>query len=400
MKRILSLLIVLLTASCFFAQAQNNIISGSVKDSASGKPLVGASVFLNGSSKGTVTKADGSFVLAGIPNGRYELIVSAIGYETFLREFSSRSLPFVLNLNLGEKASELEAVTVEPYMKDGWQKFGKFFMDNFIGTTENASDCKFENHKSLRFHYYPKSRRLHVTSVDPLIIENKALGYELEYRLESFDYDYESHIVSYYGYPFFREMTADNDGQQQRWEQSRERAYLGSLMHFMRSLYNGHLQQDGFIVEHEIQVPNIEKLRVKAVYIPNVTKTDSIPIDSLHHYWEVLREPDFYVQKVKSYDGLLTIKPDQTKSLFFTGDCTVIFGNGSLGIAYTESAIELMTGHPVIVEENGMYYPPNEILTKGNWSQTEKMANLVPRDFGMYGNEIKLIPPSHPNLIS
>src|SRR5580692_6764658 len=381
MKRILSLLIVLLTASCFFAQAQNNIISGSVKDSASGKPLVGASVFLNGSSKGTVTKADGSFVLAGIPNGRYELIVSAIGYETFLREFSSRSLPFVLNLNLGEKASELEAVTVEPYMKDGWQKFGKFFMDNFIGTTANASDCKLENHKSLRFHYYPKSRRLHVTSVDPLIIENKALGYELEYRLESFDYDYESHIISYYGYPFFREMTADNDGQQQRWEQSRERAYLGSLMHFMRSIYNDRLQQDGFIVEHEIQVPNIEKLRVKAIYVPNVTKTDSIPIDTLHHYWEILREPDYFVQKVKTYDDLVSLKPDQTRAFFFTGDFTVIYGNGHLGIAYTESSMELMYPTKIEVEENGSYYPPETLLSKGEWAKTEKIATLVPRDY-------------------
>src|ERR1700744_1540169 len=112
MKRILSLLIILLPAFCFFARAQNNVITGSVKDSATGKPLAGVSVFLNGSSKGTVTKADGSFVLGGIPNGRYEFIVSAIGYETFFREFSSRSLPLVFNLRLGEKASELQAVTV------------------------------------------------------------------------------------------------------------------------------------------------------------------------------------------------------------------------------------------------------------------------------------------------
>ena len=90
-------------------------------------------------------------------------------------------------------------------------------------------------------------------------------------------------------------------------------AYLGSMMHFMRSLYQGHLQQDGFIIEHEIQVPNIEKERVKSVYVPNVTQTDSIPIDTLHHYWEVLREPDYYVQKVKSYDNLVTVNPDQTR---------------------------------------------------------------------------------------
>jgi hypothetical protein len=383
MKRALSLLItILLTATCVFAQSQNTL-SGTVKDSANGKPLAGASVFLNGTSKGTVTRADGTYVLAGIPGGRYELIISAIGYRTFVKDISSRILPAVWNISLAEKASELEAVTVEPYDKDGWKKWGKFFMDNFIGTTENASSCRFLSKKALRFHYSLKSKRLSVTATDPLIIENKALGYTLEYRMESFVADFDTHIVSYSGYPFFQDL--DDSSRQREWQRNRQLAYMGSLMHFLRSLYNGRLQQDGFIVEHEIQVPNIEKQRVKALYVPNVTKTDSIPIDTLHHYWEILREPDYFVQKVKSYDGLVTESPNHTRTLFFTGDCTVIYGNGHLGIAYKESALELITGQPVVVEENGAYFPAQELLTKGSWGETEKMANLLPRDYGMYG---------------
>ncbi|HEX3934471.1 MAG TPA: carboxypeptidase-like regulatory domain-containing protein, partial [Puia sp.] len=334
-------------------------------------------------SKGTVTRADGTYVLAGIPGGRYELIISAIGYRTFVKDISSRSLPAVLNVGLPEKASELEAVTVEPYDKDGWKKWGKFFMDNFVGTTENASSCRFLSKKALRFHYSLKSKRLSVTATDPLIVENKALGYTLEYRMESFVADFDTHIVSYYGYPFFRDM--DDSSRQREWQRNRQLAYMGSLMHFMRSLYNGRLQQDGFIIEHEIQVPNIEKQRVKAIYAPNVTKNDSIPMDTLHHYWEVLREPDYFIQKVKSYDGLITETANHAKSLFFTGDCTVIYGNGHLGIAYKESALELITGQPVVVEENGAYFPAQEVLTKGSWGETEKMANLLPRDYGMYG---------------
>ena len=58
MKKILLLLIssFLTVASVF---AQNNTLSGSVKDAATGKPLAGVSVFLNATSKGTVTRADG-----------------------------------------------------------------------------------------------------------------------------------------------------------------------------------------------------------------------------------------------------------------------------------------------------------------------------------------------------
>jgi hypothetical protein len=385
MKKIALLLVLtLLSVPCLFAQSQGNNLSGSVKDSATGKPLAGVSVFLNSTSKGTVTRPDGSFTLAGIPPGRYELVISAIGYRTFVTEISARNLPRVMDVVLAVSASELEAVTVEPYLKDGWKKWGKTFLDNFIGTTENAASCTIKNRQALRFRYYIKSRRLSVTAVDPLIIENKALGYDLEYRLESFICDFDQHIVSYYGYPFFRDMATSDSSRRGRCLQQREFAYLGSLMHFMRSLYNGRLQQDGFIVEHEILVPNLEKRRVKNIYVPNVTKTDSIPMDTLHHYWEVLREPDFFVQKVRTFDGLLTINPDQTRSLFFTGDCTVIFGNGRMGIAYKESAIELVNGTAVTVEENGSYFPPLQVLSKGNWSQTEKMANLLPQDFGMY----------------
>ena len=357
-----------------------SVLSGSVKDSATGKPLAGVSVFLNSTSRGTVTRADGSFVLPGIPPGRYEVIISAVGYQTYVAAISTRSLPAELKVALHVKASELAAIVVEPFMKDGWAKYGKFFIDNFIGTTENAAHTRLKNKEVLRFHYYLKSRKLSVTATDPLIIENKALGYDLEYRMESFECDYSTNIISYSGYPLFKEMATDDPKQRLQWDQRRRYAYLGSMMHFMRTLYKGQLYQEGFIVEHEIEVPNLEKLRVKAIYHPNPAKTDSIPIDSLHHYWEVLRQPDFYIQKTRSTADLLTIHPDQTRTLYFPGDCMIIYGNGRLGIAYEQSNINLMEPVAIDIGENGSYYPPR-ILAKGKWSKTETIANLLPRDY-------------------
>jgi hypothetical protein len=381
MTKIVISLLLLLTVTNLRSQSPGSTLSGSVRDSATGKPVPGVSVFLNSTSKGTVTHNDGNFTLTGIPPGRYQLIVSAIGYATIAMEITTRRLPSSLKITLHNQASELAAVTVEPYLKNGWKKWGKLFWDNFIGTTDNASSCTIKNKDALRFRYYLKSRKLTVSAVEPLIITNKALGYDLEYRLESFTYDFESNIISYYGYPLFREMPADDSSRQRKWEHARLIAYLGSMMHFMRSLYQGVLQQDGFIVEHLIQVPNLERQRVKKLYIPNVTPTDSIPIDTLHHYWEVLRQPDSFVQKVKSYENLVSINPDQTRRFYFIGDFTIIYGNGHLGIAYTESSLELMYPTPIEIEENGAYYPPETLLSKGNWAKTEKIANLVPRDY-------------------
>ncbi len=384
MKKVLSLPITLwFCLSCFIAGAQSNVLTGFIKDSANGKPLAGASVFLNGTSRGTVSRNDGSFVLQGFPQGRYELIISAIGYATYITEINSHSLPPSLKIFLHTAADELAAITVEPYLKDGWSKYGKTFLQYFIGTTGNASSCTIKNKDVLRFHFSLKSNRLSVTAIEPLLIENKALGYELEYRLERFVCDFASHIVSYYGYPLFRNIPTDDDDKKKKWETNRQLAYMGSMMHFMRSLYSHSVREEGFLVKYKAPVPNIEKKRVKEIYQPKITPTDSIPIDTLHHYWEVLREPDYFMQTLTDPDGLVTIQKDQTRIMFFYDDCTVIYGNPKRGIAYTESSIRLINQQPIAIDENGSYYPQTEVLSLQNWSITQNMSNLLPRDYNI-----------------
>ncbi|MHA4809542.1 carboxypeptidase-like regulatory domain-containing protein [Flavitalea flava] len=384
MKKVLPLLITLwFSLSCIIAGAQTTLLTGVIKDSSNGKPLAGVSVFLNGTSRGTVSRNDGSFVLQGFPQGRYQLIVSTIGYATYVTEINSHNLPPSLKISLYTAADELAAVTVEPYLKDGWSKYGRTFLQYFIGTTGNASYCTIKNKNVLRFHFSLKSNRLSVTAIEPLLIENKALGYELEYRLERFVCDFASQIVSYYGYPLFRDMRADDDFKKKKWETNRQLAYLGSMMHFMRSLYNSKLREDGFIVKYKIPVPNLEKKRVKEIYHLNITPTDSIPIDTLHHYWEVLREPDYYLQTVNDPNGLLTIQKDQTRVMFFNEDCTVIYGNPKRGIAYMESSIRLMYQQAIAIDENGSYYPQTEVLCLQNWSITQNISNLLPRDYNI-----------------
>ncbi|WP_431213902.1 carboxypeptidase-like regulatory domain-containing protein [Puia sp. P3] len=246
MQKILSPLLILWF--CLAAQragAQNTILSGVINDSTSGKPWQGISLFLNGTSKGTVTRNDGRFELA-VPPGRYELIASAIGYATFLKEINSRNLPASLKITLHNKADELASVTVEPYLKDGWKRYGRTFWQYFIGTTENASSCTIKNKEVLRFHFYLKSNQLSVTAIEPLLIENKALGYQLEYRLERFVCDFSSHIISYYGYPLFRDMPTDDPDKKKKWENNRQLAYMGSIMHFMRSVYSSRVREEGF----------------------------------------------------------------------------------------------------------------------------------------------------------
>jgi len=363
------------------AQPQVYALSGSVKDSATGKPIAAVSVFLNGTSKGTTTRDDGTFVLAGIAAGGYQLIISAVGYATFQTVINTSQLPSNLIVTLHSRASELAAVTVKPDFQNGWNKWGGVFWDDFIGTTDNASSCTIENKDVLRFHYDRKSKRLVVNAVEPLIITNNALGYIVEYHLGTFSYDFRTGVVRFYGFLFFREMTPTYSGQEKVWKSARQRAYLGSMRHFMRSLYQGRITQEGFLILHQVKKPNTEKQRVKAIYNPAIASTGGFSADSLRHYRKVLREPDTFVHTINNFDTLVTVNADHSRSFYFTGVFTVGYGNAQLGIPNTSSSMELTYPVSLQIDESGSYSPLQILLLKGAWAKTQTTANLLPSDY-------------------
>ena len=65
--------------SVFSSYSQVGFIKGKVLSDQ--KPVVGANVVLQQINKGAVTDSLGSFELAEIPGGRYNLRISAIGYQ-------------------------------------------------------------------------------------------------------------------------------------------------------------------------------------------------------------------------------------------------------------------------------------------------------------------------------
>jgi len=153
------------------------------------------------------------------------------------------------------------------------------------------------------------------------------------------------------------------------------------MRHFMRSLYQGRLHQEGFLILHQVKKPNTEKERVKTIYNPAIIGRGSISSDSLRHYRKVLREPDYFIHTLNSYDTLLTVNADQSRSFYFTGVFTVGYGNAQLGIPNTSSSMELTSPLSLKIDENGSYSPLQILLLKGAWAKTETMANLLPSDY-------------------
>jgi CarboxypepD_reg-like domain len=379
--------IILLTLSLGFlhlvAQQPANALSGIVTDSATGKRLAGISVFLNNTSRGTVTGDNGTFQLTDMPKGAYQLVFSSVGYKTFVIEVNSGRLPPPLDIRLTNRVTELTSVTVAPYDKHGWAKYGKFFVDNYIGISENAGSCSLKNRAALRFYFSKRSNRLIVTSTEPLRIENNALGYILLYQLETFTADFTNKIVSYYGYPLFRQMVPKNENRRKKWEFKRKESYTGSIMHFMRSLYAGRAVTAGFLMQKEVMAPNEEKERIKQVYRPDFQKPGLFPMDTLHYFWEVLRQPDPIKKTITiSPDSILTVYADGTRGLYFNGALIILFGvNARTAEDYKTSGLVLTKPQIITVQENGSYSSPRDLMAQGAWALSEKICNLLPLDF-------------------
>lgn len=83
MKKLL--LFLLMIQTCSFAGVTGKLV-GKVTDKNSRDPLIGANIFIQGTTLGAIAGNDGRFIIINIPPGAYSVKVSFIGYETVLFE--------------------------------------------------------------------------------------------------------------------------------------------------------------------------------------------------------------------------------------------------------------------------------------------------------------------------
>jgi hypothetical protein len=376
------------------------LVKGLVTDGAD-QPIPGASIFLSNTSIGTSSNVQGRFELY-IPAGKFDLIVSSIGYETFSKTITASELEDFITVNLKIKTQELENVVVEPYEKDGWERWGDFFIKNFIGSSEYASQCRIKNNKIIKFRNSKINNELTAYAFEPLIIENKASGYIIRYQLEAFSYNFKTHILLYEGYPFFEPMEGKS-AKENKWEKKRSEIYYGSMMHFMRSVYRNKIMEEGFEIYALQKIPNLEKIRVKAAYQRNLNRTElpngtlSVTVmnkDSDAYYNKVLKEPDYrdVVRKnILPGDSIAYAVDSVTAGLDFENYLLIIYKNKTVPLDYRRlhpesgptmmSQLFLQNNKPIEIELDGHYYDPLDLLALGYWSWSEKISTMLPFDY-------------------
>jgi hypothetical protein len=285
-------LILFLIIICLPGYSQE--LRGAVNDENTKLPLTNVNVFFNGTTIGTKTDRNGNFVLYIPGNQKLPLAFSAIGYNSFLlTEYPSDKR---LKILLVPKIYELDEVVIISKRtrreRIARNDYLNMFKRQFVGETINAFTCKILNESDLIFHYNEKELLLTAYSPRPLIINNYALGYQITFYLDSFEYSQFPYSMTYIGGYIFREDSTLGEKARIRAENRRRLAYLGSRMHLMRSLWENELDSAGFLIRNShykevnydslvVQIDSSDKYLVNkgSFFIAYMSKNSSSEID-------------------------------------------------------------------------------------------------------------------------
>src|SRR5690625_2492672 len=138
-----------LSARQIEADTEDSIIEGRVISGETGMPLMGAHVFLSGTTNGSVTNADGRYRLRNVKPGVYRVVVSMIGFGYLTME------QIVGPAEVRQYDVELEPVVYQMdeliVHDEKWQRNLERFTRLFIGESERADSVKIVNPEVLTF---------------------------------------------------------------------------------------------------------------------------------------------------------------------------------------------------------------------------------------------------------
>lgn len=378
-----------LTISCTLLLTQFNwaqtTIRGQVQNGTNQEALPFANVFLSGTTKGTMTDENGSFTLLNVPPGKFDLIVSYVGFATLkttIQTQEQKQYRFILK----PLANQLNGITVRAPRRRGadWDKQLSLFTDFFIGRSQNARYCQLLNPQVLSFSQ--QGNTLQASAQEPLLVENRALGYRIKFQLEHFAYTDSSSLLSYQGDPVFEPLTPANEQEVKRWQANRQKAYEGSIMHFGRALYRRQLAQEGFTIQKVIEQKNA-KGEIRLLGVPGDTTVSvqsltnskrwvSLPMAAYKHLLDTVQLTA--LQPIVAFRDLIQVIYTKEKEPYDYQRThrSTLYGNRE---GFQKTLLRMLES-TVTVEANGQFWPPRGIRNQGYWAW-ELMADELPFDY-------------------
>jgi hypothetical protein len=318
-------------------------ISGKVTDFA-GESLIGASVYIDGTTIGDVTNVDGKFSFEIKTEINSALIVSFVGYKTLYIDKPSTGKPYLFQLE--EDIAEMGEIKVynNPFTR---KQLMKAFKAEFIGDSRLQRKCIIINEDQVRFRYNPESLTFSAFADSPLEIENQYLGYRITYDLIKFDVKYIDFSLNkkdikstvYLGTTQFKPMQSTK-----RVEKRRMKAYQNSPLSFFRALKNNKLEENGFHLYHK-------GYRVREHHLMEFEEVETLTKVTVKQ-----QKRGFNGEGFVGYFDILHDGKERSGLSFYTTD--------------------------FMIDSYGLYSNFEKILFSGTMSE-KKMAMILPADYGM-----------------
>ena len=232
--------------SCSLSYLQGQQVEGVIQDRETGAAIAFAEIYVEGTLTGTISDSAGHFSLNTANFPSRSVTASALGYYSFTFLWEPGDPDKVIRLI--PRRYELQEVTIgtRSLEKERSENI-RLFRREFLGTSPMARRCEILNESVITFNYGSDQDTLVGTAMDPILILNRGLGYEITYYMDRFTYERNSGATSFIGSVFFKKDLAEGF-ERSRYERHRRNAYKGSQMHFFRALWKNELDQTPFHV--------------------------------------------------------------------------------------------------------------------------------------------------------
>jgi hypothetical protein len=337
------------------------VIKGKVQES-NQTPIPFATVYINNTSIVTTADDKGLFTLS-IPFRfkKVELVASFIGYTSAkktIEQFSKPAPFYILELPSANKLSEVKVVAK---MERDWRKRWRIFERGLKGDSPLTNDCLILNPEVVRLSYDSLRKQVTATATEPIILQNNAFGLKILFHLEAFQSDGEKTFFS--GSKFFESIPAENDRIKSRQTRTRDVAYRNSFRHFLVSLANNQLIENGFELYAVRRMNEVYRAKIPfsgelvSKNFKELTASDVCYRDERTGQYILYSEALLFIFAANSYNtnSIFSDRPQKYSKLF-------------------------LPWRYLTFNENGWVTAPNGMILYDYWGQ-EGLANLLPNDY-------------------
>jgi len=392
----LIILISILSTNLF---GQSITINGYLLDSENNRPVAFANVFLAQTTIGTSTNESGYFIME-VPSGEYQLVTSHIGFELNIQDITFKQ-DTSLHLILQQKIKTLKELVVSPDTTNWFSNY-KLFVGSFIGETRNAEFTKIQNPKDIYFYYDDYQNKLYGFSNKEIVIINEALGYKIFYTLREFEMNFKSGFLISYGIPRFQTLNPPSKKQLRTWQKNRRKAYNGSFYHFLSSLKQNKIKENGFQVR-EIFRTKVDKdttlVRGKIQYFRKklmessktndgfVLSANNPIIDSLSYWNKIKNEPNYIDSLGSIIINRSTLMPESNiiccKSILqisYLNEREEFGYRGNGKRDKKQTSLVHFQKNPFRIDSNG-FYAVEKVIFENYLAWSSKLAEMLPLDY-------------------